>query len=160
MGIFTKPRFENTRPGGEEFSLLLDTIQDPGNLGTIVRTADWFGIRQIFCTPDSADVFNSKVVQSSMGSIARVSVQYLDLEKLIDENRNIPVYATALDGQDINAMKDIKPGFLIIGNESKGISAGLLQRATKKITIPRKGRAESLNAAVATGIVLAVCCGP
>lgn len=134
--------------------LLLDTIQDPGNLGTIIRIADWFGVEQILCSPDSADLYNPKVVQSTMGSIARVKVNYLDLEAWLVSQKNIPVYAASLDGQDITSMEKIKKGIIIIGNESKGISEDILQLATNRITIPAKGKAESLNAAVAAGIIL------
>ena len=154
IAIFEKPSFADQKPSPDSISVLLDTIQDPGNLGTIIRTADWFGIRSIYCSVDSADVFNSKVVQSSMGSIARVRVEYLDLQKLIEDHPDMPVYATALDGENIYSMKKVNGGFIIIGNESKGISVALMQKATHRITIPRKGRAESLNAAVAAGIVL------
>lgn len=134
--------------------LALDTIQDPGNLGTIIRIADWFGVSQIICSLDSADLYNPKVVQSTMGSIARVKVNYTDLEQWLGLQKDVPVYAASLDGQDITSLKKIKEGIIIIGNESKGISASILQFATDRITIPSKGKAESLNAAVATGIIL------
>lgn len=134
-------------------TLVLDTIQDPGNLGTIIRIADWFGIRQMVCSKDSADLYNPKVVQSTMGSVARVKVIYTDLEEWIAE-QNVPVYAAALNGQDITSMKKLKEGIIIIGNESKGISPGVMKLAKERITIIRRGEAESLNAAVATGIIL------
>lgn len=134
--------------------LALDTIQDPGNLGTIIRIADWFGINQIVCSLNSAELYNPKVVQSTMGSIARVKLQYTELEEWLAGQHGIPVYATSLNGENITTADKIKEGIIIIGNESKGISRGLLKMANKKITIPKKGKAESLNAAVATGIVL------
>jgi TrmH family RNA methyltransferase len=134
--------------------LALDGIQDPGNLGTIIRTADWFDIRNIVCSPDCADLYNPKVVQSTMGSIARVNLIYTDLWEWLSGQENIPIYATALEGEDITGMKGIEEGVIITGNESKGISSEILNLANTKITIPRKGNAESLNAAVATGIVL------
>ena len=135
-------------------TLALDNIQDPGNLGTIIRIADWFGVKQIVCSPDSADMYNSKVVQSTMGSIARVKVHYTDLNEWLGFQNNIPIYAASLNGLDVNAMEKIKEGIIIIGNESKGISASISVMATVRITIPKKGKAESLNAAVAAGIIL------
>jgi RNA methyltransferase, TrmH family len=137
-----------------KITLVLDTIQDPGNLGTIIRIADWFGIPQVVCSPDSADIYNSKVVQSSMGSIARVKILYMELKEWLSAQKQIPVYATVLDGQDIRSMKKLDEGIILVGNESKGLSPELLQLANIRITIPGKGTADSLNAAVATGIVL------
>lgn len=134
--------------------LALDGIQDPGNLGTIIRIADWFGITQIMCSEDSADVFNPKVVQSTMGSIARVRVSYTSLVEWLSGLDDVTIYATVLEGQDVTNMKKISSGVLLIGNESKGISPEILKLANATVTIPRKGGAESLNAAVATGIVL------
>lgn len=134
--------------------LALDTIQDPGNLGTIIRTADWFGIKQVVCSNDCADLYNPKVVQATMGSIARVQVFYVDLLNWLSQLKNPLIYAAVLDGQDINTIKKIEEGLILIGNESKGIHDALLKIATQKITIPKKGRAESLNAAVAAGIIL------
>ncbi|MEO8406536.1 MAG: RNA methyltransferase [Chitinophagaceae bacterium] len=135
-------------------SLMLDGIQDPGNLGTIIRIADWFGVSQIICSRDCADMYNSKVVQSTMGSIARVKVLYTSLEEWLAGQQGIDIYATSLKGQDVTAMKPITEGIIVIGNESKGISADIMKRVTTSITIPKKGNAESLNAAVAAGIVL------
>jgi len=134
--------------------LALDTIQDPGNMGTIIRIADWFGIRQIVCNEETADSYNPKVVQATMGSIARVSIYYTDLVSWIKEQKEISLYAAALDGRNVTMMDQVKEGIIVIGNESKGISPEILQLADIKITIPRKGQAESLNAAVATGIIL------
>jgi len=134
--------------------LALDGIQDPGNLGTIIRTADWFDIKNIVCSADCADLYNPKVVQSTMGSIARVNLVYTDLWEWLSGLEDIRIYATALEGEDITTMKGIAEGGIITGNESKGISSEILNLANIKITIPRKGNAESLNAAVATGIVL------
>ncbi len=138
----------------DHITLALETIQDPGNLGTILRIADWFGIKQIVCSPDCADRYNSKVIQSTMGSIARVKLLYTDLREWLSEQEDTRIFATTLDGQDITGMNKIQEGIIVTGNESKGISAGILSLAKFKITIPRKGEAESLNAAVATGIVL------
>lgn len=135
-------------------TLILDGIQDPGNLGTIVRTADWFGISNIIASNDTADIYNSKVVQATMGSIARVNIFYTDLIKFLSGNI-IPVYGAVLNGEDIAAIKKIYECFLVIGNESKGIREDVLPFIQKRIAIPRTGGAESLNAAVATGIILA-----
>ena len=136
-------------------SLVLETIQDPGNLGTIIRIADWFGIKQIICSEDCADMYNPKVVQSTMGSIVRVKILYTDLAPWLEEQKDVFIYAAALEGQNVMAMKKITEGLIVIGNESKGISAAIFEQVDVKITIPRIGKAESLNAAVATGIILA-----
>ena len=137
-----------------KLSIVLDTIQDPGNLGTIIRIADWFGVKNIICSNDSADIYNGKVVQATMGSIARVNVFYKDLLPWLKEQSGIKIYATALNGNAINDFGKIKEGIIVIGNESKGISDSILKIADEKISIPRIGDAESLNAAVATGIIL------
>ena len=138
----------------DQITLALDTVQDPGNLGTIVRIADWFGIKQIVCSLDSADMYNTKVVQSTMGSIARVKIIYTDLNEWLGTQENIPIYAASLQGENIASIKKINEGIIIIGNESRGISEEIMKLATIRITIPAKGKAESLNAAVATGIIL------
>jgi RNA methyltransferase, TrmH family len=134
--------------------LALDDIQDPGNLGTIIRLADWFGIKQIICSSDSADCYNPKVVQATMGSIARVGVFYTDLADWLLQNKNVKQYAAALDGRPVNEMNKIREGILIIGNESRGVSEAVMKLADGKVAILRIGDAESLNAAVATGIIL------
>lgn len=139
--------------------LVLDAIQDPGNLGTLIRTADWFGLEHIVCGHGCADQFNPKVVQSTMGSVLRMKVAYTDLAPWIRSLDDVPVYATMLDGQNIYAMKPIDRGLILIGNESRGLDPALAALATERITIPRKGQAESLNAAVAAGIVLSALCG-
>ena len=135
-------------------SLALDAIQDPGNMGTIIRLADWFGVKNILCSNDCADIYNPKVVQASMGSITRVRVEYTDILSLLKNNNDIRVYAAVLDGRDITKMEKLNEGIIIIGNESKGINDELLKLSNVQITIPGKGKAESLNAAVATGIIL------
>jgi len=135
-------------------SLVLNTIQDPGNLGTIIRTSDWFGVTQVICSSDCADIYSPKVVQSTMGSISRVRVLYTDLAEWLSQQKPIPVYATVLDGDDVSALERIQQGLIIIGNESRGIDDNVLRFATNRITIKQRGEAESLNAAVATGIVL------
>ncbi|MBN8687831.1 MAG: RNA methyltransferase [Chitinophagales bacterium] len=134
--------------------LALCGIQDPGNLGTIIRIADWFGVEQVVCSEDTVDVYNPKVVQSTMGSIARVKVLYKNLEDWLDSLTETTVYATVLEGADIRTIKKPVKGIILVGNESQGIPESLLAKANMRITIPRKGGAESLNAGVATGIVL------
>jgi len=129
-------------------------IQDPGNFGTIIRIADWFGVSQVICSKDSVDIYNPKVVQATMGSIGRVNVFYRDLRAWLRKQNNIRIYATMLEGIDITKMNPLKEGIIMIGNESKGIGEDLLALANERITIPRKGAAESLNAAVAAGIIL------
>jgi TrmH family RNA methyltransferase len=137
-----------------KISLVLDRVQDPGNLGTIIRTADWFGIDQVICSDDCAELYNPKVVQATMGSILRVKVFYTNLSSWLKKQNDIRIFATTLEGKDISTMSKLHEGLVLIGNESKGIDEELLQLASEKITIPKKGNAESLNAAVATGIVL------
>ena len=141
-----------------KITLALDTIQDPGNMGTIIRIADWFGVKNIICSKDSADIYNSKVVQATMGSIARVNIVYTDLGKWLRENKQPGLYVAALSGKPVNEVGKIKEGVIIIGNESKGISEEILAAVTEKISISRIGEAESLNAAVATGIILSHIC--
>lgn len=133
--------------------LVLDTIQDPGNLGTLIRTADWFGVRQVICSPDCADAYNPKVVQASMGSLVRIPVSYTSLPEWLGMQTDVKKYAAVLSGDDYSAVTG--SGILMMGNESKGLSAALSALATDRLTIPRIGGAESLNVAVATGILLA-----
>jgi TrmH family RNA methyltransferase len=132
--------------------LALDGVQDPGNLGTIIRIADWFGIDTIFCSHDTADAWNPKVVQATMGSIARVHIIYIDLAELLSHT-TLPVYGTLLDGTDIYRQELTPEGIIIMGNEGNGISAPIRQLITRKLLIPafREG-AESLNVAIATAI--------
>jgi TrmH family RNA methyltransferase len=153
LAIFTKPVFKTVkkRPG---LTLLLDTIQDPGNLGTILRTADWFGVKQIVCSRETVDVFNPKVVQSAMGSLIRVELIYTNLIDYINLHPDIPLYASSLEGADLHDNIAIPDLMLLLGNESRGINPVLESRASKKIRIPGKGDAESLNVAVAAGILL------
>ncbi len=134
-------------------SLVLDGIQDPGNLGTIIRTADWFGIKQIIASHDTVDLYNEKVIQSTMGSFIRVHVWYKNLEEWLPQI-NVPVFGAMLKGNDVSASLKIKQGVLVIGNESQGIRAPLIPFIHHMLTVPRKGGTESLNAAVAAGIML------
>ena len=136
-----------------KISLVLDAIRDPGNLGTIIRIADWFAIDEIICSDDCADVYNSKVVQATMGSIARVNIFYSDLPAWL-KDQQVRIYGALLEGKDVTKKNTLKEGLLIIGNESTGIRPELMSLINEKITIPKKGNAESLNAAIATGIIL------
>lgn len=137
-----------------KISLLLDDIQDPGNLGTIIRTADWFGIENIVCSEGTADMYNPKVVQSTMASLGRLNIVYTNLEQWLQEHKGIKLLAATLKGKPLNDFKNIKEAFIIIGNESKGISKTLMDMSDEKMSIKKYGKAESLNAAVATGIIL------
>jgi RNA methyltransferase, TrmH family len=135
-------------------TLMLDDIQDPGNLGTIIRIADWFGIATIFCSNATADCYNPKVVQSTMASLGRVNVVYDDLISVLQKAQNIKKYGAFLEGEDVKNIGKLKEGIVIIGNESKGISSAIKAIIDTKITIARVGDAESLNAAVAAGIIM------
>jgi TrmH family RNA methyltransferase len=135
------------------FNLVLDSIRDPGNLGTIIRLADWYGLSQVICSPDCADYLNGKVVQASMGSVFRIQVVYTPLPEFLASASKI-VYGALLNGKNIHRQALQKPSILIIGNESQGISNEIQELITDPISIPRFGEAESLNAAVATGILL------
>lgn len=153
VGLFHKP-VQPALHMADSVTLMADNIQDPGNLGTIIRCADWFGIKQLVCSRDCADAFGPKTIQSTMGSISRVAVFYADLEEVMKGHPSTHVYAATLGGKDIHEIKPLQHGVILVGNESKGISANLLKLAYQRITIPRIGSAESLNAAVATGIIL------
>jgi TrmH family RNA methyltransferase len=133
-------------------SLALETIQDPGNMGTLIRIADWFGIKQLICTPDCVDVYNPKTIQATMGSIARVNIIETDLLSLL-QKEEVPSYAATLHGTDITTFSKLEEGIILIGNESKGLSDAVIAASTHKLTIPRLGGAESLNAGVAAGII-------
>jgi TrmH family RNA methyltransferase len=154
LAVVKKPIFAATEIDYTGLVLVLDGIQDPGNLGTIVRTCDWFGVSDLVCSMHTADVFNPKVVQASMGSIMRVRTHYMDLISFFKANTFKTVYAAVMDGININTIKLTKPSILVIGNESKGVGAELTPFITTKITIPRSGMAESLNAAVAASILV------
>lgn len=137
-----------------DFVLVLDGIQDPGNLGTIIRTSDWFGVDRIVCSIDTADCFNEKVVQATMGSIFRVSVEYTDLVTFLSKF-NGPVYGALMRGDNVFESDLQNIGALILGNEGNGIRPEIIDHITQPIHIPGKGGAESLNVAVAGGILMA-----
>ncbi|MFT5765328.1 MAG: TrmH family RNA methyltransferase, partial [Saprospiraceae bacterium] len=142
----------------EGLSLYLDHIQNPGNFGTILRVADWFGIGTVFCSESSADLYNPKVIQSTMGAFLRVRVVKTDFEQLKTDYPKLPVYGTVLAGQNLFNTPLEQKGIIVIGSEGKGISPAVMQYITHPLTIPTHadGGAESLNAAVAAGIVCAV----
>ena len=154
LGIFEKKHPVNNPSFKDKITLVLDDIQDPGNLGTIIRIADWFGVENVICSLHTADMYNSKVVQSTMASLQRINLIYTDTATWLNENKNIKKFAATLNGESLKTISNLKEGILIIGNESKGISDAILQLADEKITIPGFGQAESLNAAVAAGIFL------
>lgn len=133
--------------------LALDGIQDPGNLGTIMRIADWFGIRQIICSNDTVDCYNPKVVQASMGAVLRVSINYSDLEEVLS-NYTGEIYGAFLEGNSIYKEQLNQTGIIVLGNEGNGIRKEVSQFITDKIHIPSFGGAESLNVSVAAGIIV------
>jgi RNA methyltransferase, TrmH family len=153
VAVFEQKNQKDVPNISNKISLMLDDLQDPGNLGTLIRIADWFAVENIICSENSVDCFNPKVVQSTMGSLSRVKVFYTDLISFIEKNK-IPVYASTLNGTSIYELPKIKEGIILIGNESKGIHENLFKFTSHRITIPKIGHAESLNAAVAGGIIL------
>lgn len=146
-----KPDTEALRKG---LTLFLDEIKDPGNLGTIIRIADWFGIAQVVCSPGTAELYNPKTIQSTMGAMLRVPVLYMTLQELLALAGKVPVYGAVLDGENIYASTP-GHGILVIGNEANGISGEVMAQLTHRITIPAANNngSESLNAAVATAIL-------
>ena len=156
LAVFEKRKPVNEFATALKITLALDTIQDPGNLGTIIRIADWFGIENIICSIGCADMYNAKVIQSTMGSLGRVNVIYTDLVKWLKDNDKVKIYAASLEGENVKAVGKLGEGILIIGNEANGVSDEVMELVTEKINIPRIGEAESLNAAVAAGIILAI----
>lgn len=157
IAVYEKPQdsIDSARVASS-LNIVLDNIQDPGNLGTIIRLADWFGIRDIFASRTSVDVYNHKVVQATMGAIARVKVHYGDLEQLFRQYPDLPVYGTFLDGMDIYRSDLGKTGFVIFGNEGQGISARVAKHVDQRLLIPKAGTAgsESLNVGVAAAITI------
>ncbi len=160
LAVYSIPEgyYENVpKPEPDRLYLLLDGIQDPGNMGTIIRTAHWFGIDRIYASKDTVDIFNPKTIQSTMGSMGRVEVVYCDLAELLDSTSGMPVYGTLLDGDSIYTASLGSSGFIIMGNEGKGISAPLRERITNPLLIPPydpSNHSESLNVAIATAVTL------
>ena len=136
-------------------NIILDNVKDPGNLGTIIRICDWFGVKNIYCSQETVDVYNPKVVQSTMGSITRIDVIYTDIRKMIQEvDINIKVYGAVMDGYDVNQIKVNKNSLIVFGNESNGISKEIQDIISERITINKIGLAESLNVASSAAIIL------
>ena len=136
-------------------NIALDNIKDPGNFGTIIRTCDWYGIKNIYCSENSVDLYNPKLVQSTMGSISRVNVFYTNLNQMISNLDDcVVVYSTAINGTDIRECEISENSLIVFGNESHGISQEIINLAKEKITITKKGQAESLNVSVSVGIIL------
>lgn len=157
LAVFRQAQDGDFSINTQELSLALDGVQDPGNLGTIIRIADWFGITHIYCSQDTADVYNPKVVQATMGSIARVKVEYGNLQALVESlPADVPVYGTLLDGDNIYQQQLENRGLIVMGNEGKGISPALAKKVNRRLLIPNfpEGRAtaDSLNVAIATAI--------
>nr|WP_320120587.1 RNA methyltransferase [uncultured Marinifilum sp.] len=160
LGVFKIPKFEiNPKLVSNSLSIVLDDIQDPGNLGTIIRIADWFGIKHIFCSPNTVDLYNPKVIQATMGAISRIKLIYTPLEILINEykNDNFPIYGTFLEGETIYKSNLKTKGFIIMGNEGKGISENIKKHVSNKLFIPNfpigESTSESLNVSVACSII-------
>ncbi len=157
IGVFKLPEEKKVEVLRQELYLVLDGIQDPGNLGTIIRTADWFGIHQIFASHNTADVFNPKTIQSTMGSLKRVRVNYTSLSSLFEAYSEMPVYGLMLDGRDIYKSSLKNYGFIVMGNEGNGISDEIRKYITAPLLIPPykvSSHGESLNVAIATAITL------
>ena len=154
LGIFKIPKEKALQNYG--LTIALDAINDPGNLGTIIRLCDWFGVTQLVCSKDTVDCYNQKVVQASMGSLTRVSIHYTDLENYITKS-NLDTFIADMDGENVYKTKLPKEGILIMGNEANGVSEEIKSLLQYKISIPRFGETqetESLNVAAATAILL------
>ena len=162
VAVMEMNKEEKVEVDADRLTIMLDGVQDPGNLGTIIRIADWFGIDSIICSPDTADAYNPKVVQATMGSLGRVSVTYAQLVPLLSSlPKDMPIYGTLLDGKDIYQKELTRHGVIIMGNEGNGISEEVRAMVTHPLLIPRfrQGEsAESLNVAVATAITCSEFC--
>lgn len=154
LALFKIPAKKSTQNNG--LIVVLDGINDPGNLGTIIRLCDWFGISQLVCSEETVDCYNPKVVQASMGSLTRISIEYLDLENYLLE-MNLPIFMADMNGENVYQTNLPKEAILLMGNEANGVSAALKKYANQVISIPRFGeiqQTESLNVATATAILL------
>lgn len=158
LAVFEMPRYEASNDDPKkELCLALDDIQDPGNLGTIIRIADWFGIKNIFCSHGTADAFSPKTVQATMGALARVKIHYCDIKELISGLDDVPVFGTFLDGNNIYESELSANGLIVMGNEGNGISKEVSTLINRRILIPNYPQGnettDSLNVAIATAIV-------
>ncbi|MEM0518474.1 RNA methyltransferase [Aequorivita flava] len=154
LAVFNIPKIQPVKDTG--LILALDAVRDPGNLGTIIRLCDWFGIQQILCSEDTVDCYNPKVVQATMGSLARVAIHYVSLSEYFAET-TLPIYGGFMEGKNIYSEKLPQSAIIVMGNEANGISDQILQKITHKVNIPRFGKiqkTESLNVATATAIFL------
>ncbi len=152
IAVVKIPQISNPKLKTDEYVLALDDVRDPGNLGTIIRIADWYGITQIIASATTADFFNPKVISASMGSFTRVKMAYLDLHTILQEYKG-SIYGALMDGISLHDTNFAKAGVIVMGNESIGVSQELQSLLTDKITIPRYGAAESLNVGIATAVV-------
>jgi len=160
LAVFNQPQSDYTLEDiKQSLCIALDDVQDPGNLGTIIRIADWFGIEHIFCSQGTVDVYNPKTVQATMGALARVKMHYCSLPSLIASLEDVPVYGTFLDGKDMYEETLSANGLIVMGNEGNGISKVIASLVNKRLYIPNypKGQktSESLNVAVATAVICA-----
>ena len=146
-----KNKSVNPETLANQFTLVLDGVQDPGNMGTIIRTADWFGFKQIVCSEDTVEAYNPKTVQATMGSLARVNISYVNLVDFISQSK-IPVFGALLEGKSIYKIDWKNEGLIILGNEGKGITQEVISKVNQPVTIPNFGEAESLNVAVSAAI--------
>ncbi len=152
------PKQEEVRIPANEWTLVADGINDPGNLGTMIRIADWFGIRQVICSTDTVELYNPKTLMATMGSFTRVKVSYTDLKELMSEGKT-PLYFALLEGTSVKELHDPAPGVIVIGSEANGIRPELLSITHTAISIEGQGNAESLNAGVSAGIICYAMCG-
>lgn len=159
LAVFYQPKEITDVDLNNQLCLALDGVQDPGNLGTIVRLADWYGIEHIFCSQDTADIYNPKTVQATMGAISRVKLHYLELTDFLQKNRNIPIYGTFLDGGNMYERELSNHGIIVMGNEGNGIRPEISVFIKEKLYIPNypsdRKTSESLNVAIATAIICA-----
>ncbi|MEM9361011.1 MAG: RNA methyltransferase [Bacteroidota bacterium] len=154
LGVFYMPELE--KPTIDSWVVALDAVRDPGNLGTIIRLCDWFNIKHLICSKDTVDCYNPKVLQATMGSIARVNIHYLELAEFFDKNKTVPIVGTFMDGNSHYEASFFPHGILVMGNEANGISKPIEERISHRIGIPQFGKrtTESLNVASATAILL------
>jgi RNA methyltransferase, TrmH family len=157
LAVVKMRKNESLSANENEFVLILDDIRDPGNLGTILRIADWYGIKKVVCSENTVDFYNPKVIAASMGSFTRIKAYYSEISKYIEnisKKKNIEIIGTFLNSENVHRFDFPASGYIVLGNESNGISAEVEKHITKKITIPRFGHAESLNVGIATAVVL------
>lgn len=159
LAVFYQPKLCVIPDISNDLSIILDGIQDPGNMGTIMRLADWYGIKNIFCSKDTVDIFNPKTVQATMGAIARVNVHYVDLQSFLEDHKDMPIYGTFLDGEDMYEKQLTENGFIVMGNEGNGIRKETESYIKNRLYIPNypkdSATSESLNVAIATAIICA-----